>query len=65
MNINVIRWFDSDFENDPDEGILGLTIALVDLLQVILTKGSVWNAIKSGLKPLLMTISSYMLYSNE
>lgn len=53
---------DSD---DSETGIVGMTMQLIELLTSLSNKGSIRNLIFVGIVPLITSIASYMILSNE
>lgn len=55
-------------ESEPEDeevGIIGMTMHLIELLTSLATKGSIRNLIFIGIVPLITSVASYMILSNE
>jgi len=60
--------FPANANNDYDEsetGIVGMTMQLIELLTSLSNKGSIRNLIFVGMVPLITSVVSYMILSNE
>ena len=51
--------------DDSEPGIIGMTMQLIELLTSLSNKGSIRNLIFMGLMPLVTSVASYMILSNE
>lgn len=54
----------SDYD-DSETGIIGMTMQLIELLTSLSNKGSIRNLIFIGMVPLITSVASYMILSNE
>jgi hypothetical protein len=51
--------------DDSETGIVGMTMQLIELLTSLSNKGSIRNLIFVGMVPLVTSVASYMILSNE
>lgn len=61
-------WMKHGIESEPEDeevGIIGMTMHLIELLTSLATKGSIRNLIFIGIVPLITSVASYMILSNE
>ena len=54
-----------DNEDDTEPGITGMTMQLIELLTSLSNKGSIRNLMFVGMVPLVTSVASYMILSNE
>lgn len=64
LKISIDHRVESDVENE-ETGIAGMTMQLIELLTSLANKGSIRNLIFVGIVPLITSVASYMILSNE
>lgn len=64
LSIAMKHGIESEPEDD-EVGIIGMTMHLIELLTSLANKGSIRNLIYVGIVPLITSISSYMILSQE
>jgi len=64
LKVIIEHGIDSEPENE-EEGIVGMTMQLIELLTSLANKGSIRSLIYSGIVPLITSIASYMILSKD
>jgi hypothetical protein len=64
LNITMDHGIESEAENE-ETGIIGMTMQLIELLTSLANKGSIRSLIQVGIVPLITSVASYMILSQE
>lgn len=64
LKITMDHGIESEQENE-ETGIVGMTMQLIELLTSLSNKGAIRNLIQVGIVPLITSVASYMILSNE
>lgn len=64
LKITMDHGIESEAENE-ETGIIGMTMQLIELLTSLANKGSIRSLIQVGIVPLITSVASYMILSQE
>ena len=64
LKLTTDNGIESEAENE-ETGIIGMTMQLIELLTSLANKGSIRSLIQVGIVPLITSIASYMILSQE
>ena len=60
-----LRRCDSDIDALLPEPVLGMNLCLIELLTTLISKGSVRPVVEQALVPIITSVASYMILSEE